>query len=215
MSSDDNMSPRRRARRRSSPEVGTNHGEGGNERSLESSTHSGSSGAIMASRSHSASSRERQSNRAHNAATRAERVGRVLDGGSEEASAKSGRSGRGGTATVNHEDEIERIREIRARRLRHERLERGEKEEGSRSPVRGESRNAVDHRVNRRALREAKQRGEEVAEPRQFRSTPAISRRELEEAGIVRRDRAHRASPKPSRTRSTMPRDLSDDDASA
>jgi WD40 repeat protein len=226
---DDNLSPRRRARQRSSVELGnrgSNQGEGGNERPLGSSTDSGSAAVRRPSRlrdeleasTHSGSSQDRRANRAHNAATRAERVGRVVDG-SEEASAKSGRSGHGGSSTVNHEDEIERIREIRARRLRHERLERGEKDEDSRSPVRGEGRRAVDHRVKRRELREAKAKGDGVTEPRHFRSTPPISRKELEDAGIVRRDRPRRGehSPKPSRTKSARPRDLSptkDDDGS-
>lgn len=228
---DDNMSARRRARRRSSAELGntgSNHGEDGDERSrrreeLGLSNHSRSSVGRRSSRrrddlgssTHSGSSHGRRSygeasrNRTPNTSTRADRVGRMLDG-SEEAAARSGRPNRA-TAGVNHEDEIERIREIRARRLRHERLERGEKDEDSKSPVRGDSRKATDHRARRREMRDAKKRGEDIAQPRQFRSTPAISRRELEDAGIVRRDRQRRGdtSPKPDRTRSNRPLDLS------
>lgn len=159
---------------------------------------------------------ERSRNRTYDPTSRSERVSRVLDTAADEASTKSGRSRTSGS-TANHEDELERIRGIRARRMRQERLDRSD--DGSRSPSRNESRR-MEHRMRRRELREAKAHGETLSSPRQHRSTPAISRRELEDAGLVPRERTRRgdAQSKPNRVRShrltEVPPSRDDDGAS-
>eukprot|EP00980_Cylindrotheca_fusiformis_P013264 scaffold3373_cov137-Cylindrotheca_fusiformis.AAC.24 len=231
---DDNLSSRRRARRRSSVDLSASGGGDDTSRgrdSLGSSNHSRSPMGRRSSRrqddlgssAHSGSSQLRRSigesasrSRTPNPSTRAERVGRVLDG-SEDAASRSGRAAaRAVGSAVNHEDEIERIREIRARRLRHERLERGEKDDDGKAPGQGEGRRSVDHRARRREQIEARRAGEDANEPRRFRSTPAISRRDLESAGIVRRGRSRMGEQRPGVARDLSPRDRSgtDDEAS-
>ncbi|CAJ1955099.1 unnamed protein product [Cylindrotheca closterium] len=149
----------------------------------------------------------RSRDRTYNPTSRSERVSRVLDAATDDASAKSGRS-RASVSTPNHEDELERIRGIRARRMRQERLDRGD--DGSRSPSRNEARR-MEHRMRRRELREAKANGETLSSPIQHRSTPAISRRELEDAGLVPRESARigDTQSKPNRVRSHRLKDLS------
>jgi len=232
---DDHSTARRRARQRSSRGAGNGDSDDGDDQPLGSSSHSLSSrgrrqsrrpGEAATSENLESDNRpssqagiaanERSRNRAYNPTSRSERVSRVLDAAADEASAKSGRS-RASVSTPNHEDELERIRGIRARRMRQERLDRSD--DGSRSPGRNDA-NRMEHRLRRRELREAKANGETLSSPRQHRSTPAISRKELEEAGLVPRERVRRADAqsKPNRARSHRLKDLSpsrDDDGAS
>ncbi|KAL3943442.1 MAG: hypothetical protein SGBAC_002490 [Bacillariaceae sp.] len=226
----DHSGTRRRARQRSSRGVDSGDSDDGDEQPLGSSSHSVSSRGRRQLRrpveaatsdyrpsSQNVAANESARNRTYNPTSRSERDSRVLDAAADEASAKSGRS-RASVSTPNHEDELERIRGIRARRIRQERLERSG-DGGSRSPSRNEARR-IDHRMRRRELREAKGNGEILSSPRQHRSTPAISRRELEDAGLVPRERTKRGEgqSKPNRVRSHRLKDLSptrDDDGAS
>ncbi|KAL3922375.1 MAG: hypothetical protein SGILL_002237 [Bacillariaceae sp.] len=89
--------------------------------------------------------------------------------------------------TLTHEDEIERIREMRARRLRQE---RGETEGGG-DDIAATGSSVSDRLRQRRSELSSGQRrsGDTGSDPSRIRSSPALSRRELEEAGLVRKDR--------------------------
>ncbi|KAL3922318.1 MAG: hypothetical protein SGILL_002270 [Bacillariaceae sp.] len=104
--------------------------------------------------------------------------------------AASRRSTLDGSEPLSHEDEIERIREMRARRLAQERGETGGGGEHDTSSAAVAS--ASDRIRQRRAdLEESRQRrsGDFGNNPSRIRSSPALSRRELEDAGLVRKDR--------------------------
>jgi WD40 repeat protein len=130
--------------------------------------------------------REERSRTTYSTRAREHRERRVLDD-ADDASAYSSRSGRSGSGagTLSHEDEIERIRELRARRLRNERLERGATGGDNKKQDSG---------------------GRGANLPARIRSQPLISRKELEEAGLVRRDRRDKSSP--TRTASASARTL-------
>ncbi|KAG7343133.1 WD40 repeat-containing protein [Nitzschia inconspicua] len=87
-------------------------------------------------------------------------------------------SSRASLSSLTHEDEIERIREMRARRLR--------QEQEAAAAAAGETKD--DDAVARKE-RIRQRRSEAVSNPSRTRSTPTMSRRELEDAGLVRRDR--------------------------
>mmetsp|Transcript_36256 Transcript_36256/g.87372 ORF Transcript_36256/g.87372 Transcript_36256/m.87372 type:complete len:2535 (+) Transcript_36256:254-7858(+) len=101
--------------------------------------------------------------------------------------------------SLSHEDEIERIREMRARRLRNERLERDEKQQqedeaGSNNVGASRERRSTLGSSSSRAsssrsiLREREYHHQQHHDgaPSRYRSNPSISRRELEEAGLLR-----------------------------
>lgn len=139
------------------------------------------------------------------------------DGGDVPGAPRSSARAMMSSTSLTHEDEIERIREIRARRLREEgagpaaagagaatdsaRPELASSPRIERSRVR-----RAELAVSSRSIASSSSGGSSAVNPSRMLSTPMISRRELEEAGLVRE---RRTSTRGDRSPLSSARDLS------